>query len=122
MKLPDLSIDQVLSEWDRGGRLWSVEMGGLGPSYEQCIQILAFEILREFRDATADTRNAARDRAVARLDDAFHFSTAQVSAATNLANVIQKRGYRAALESVEPERLIQVTRDFPRMPTREVQS
>lgn len=39
------TIDEVvdhadlLKRWDAGDPIWSIEMGGLGPSHEQCIQI-----------------------------------------------------------------------------------
>ena len=35
-----------LRRWDAGGICWSIEMGGLGPGYEQCIQITVAEVLR----------------------------------------------------------------------------
>ena len=35
-----------LRRWDAGEGVWSIEMGGIGPGYEQCIQITAAEILR----------------------------------------------------------------------------
>jgi hypothetical protein len=36
-----------LRRWDAGESVWSVAMGGLGPGYEQAIQITAAEILRD---------------------------------------------------------------------------
>src|SRR3990172_708722 len=35
-----------LRRWDADQTVWSIEMGGLGPGYEQCIQITVAEILR----------------------------------------------------------------------------
>lgn len=35
-----------LKRWDDGRTVWSVEMGGLGPGYEQAIQITVAEVLR----------------------------------------------------------------------------
>src|SRR3990172_3354015 len=35
-----------LKRWDEGRGVWSIEMGGLGPGYEQCIHITCAEILR----------------------------------------------------------------------------
>lgn len=37
---------ELLARWDRGDVVHSIEMGGLGPGYEQCIQITTFEMLR----------------------------------------------------------------------------
>jgi hypothetical protein len=38
--------EEWLARWDAGRSVWSIEMGGLGPGYEQCIQITVAEILR----------------------------------------------------------------------------
>src|SRR4051812_39145710 len=41
-----VSVMDAIKKWDKGEILWSIEMGGLGPSYEQTIQIAVIEILR----------------------------------------------------------------------------
>ncbi len=38
---------EALALWDDGQIVWTIEMGGLGPGYEQCIQITVFEIVRD---------------------------------------------------------------------------
>lgn len=43
------TVEDVLRRWDEGSSVWSVEMGGLGPGYEQCIQVLAMELIRNDR-------------------------------------------------------------------------
>jgi hypothetical protein len=35
-----------LSRWDRGDTVWTVVLGGLGPSYDQCINIAVAEVVR----------------------------------------------------------------------------
>ncbi len=35
-----------LKRWDNDHAVWSVELGGMGPSYEQCIQVLVAEYVR----------------------------------------------------------------------------
>lgn len=37
----------ILQKWDNGDTVWTIEMGGLGPSYEQALQMAAIECLRE---------------------------------------------------------------------------
>jgi hypothetical protein len=37
---------EVVAAWDAGRVIWTVEMGGLGPGYEQTIQTLVVELLR----------------------------------------------------------------------------
>jgi hypothetical protein len=38
---------EALARWDDGKTVWTVEMGGLGPGYEQAIHVTAFELIRE---------------------------------------------------------------------------
>lgn len=44
----------LLSRWDDGKSVFTIEMGGLGPGYEQVIQIMTFEILRWFLATSPD--------------------------------------------------------------------
>lgn len=37
----------MLSKWDAGEPIWTVELGGFGPGYEQAIQIAAVEMARD---------------------------------------------------------------------------
>ena len=100
-------------------------MGGLGPGYEQAIQRLAFEIIREFADEPdLDSRLAMDAEEVLwktdfapRRDAIVHqcdsepwggFSGAQAGAASNLAFCVLRRGYRKALRELPSNRLIQV--------------
>src|SRR5437667_4684256 len=46
-----LTVDDALTRWDSGDSIFTVEMGGLGPGYEQCIHIVCFALLRHFKDA-----------------------------------------------------------------------
>ncbi len=41
-----MTLDEMLSAWDRGESIWSIELGGLGPGYEQAIQVAAVEFAR----------------------------------------------------------------------------
>lgn len=38
---------EQLRRWDSGDPIWTIEMGGMGPGYEQAIQVLAIEIVRD---------------------------------------------------------------------------
>lgn len=44
------TVEQLLNAWDKGETIWSVELGGLGPGYEQAIQVCAVEIARKLKD------------------------------------------------------------------------
>lgn len=52
-----------LSRWDAGETVWSVEMGGFGPAYEQALQVTAAEMVRELLTPTFADRITAADRA-----------------------------------------------------------
>lgn len=39
-------IQEWLKRWDEGKTVWSIEMGGMGPGYEQAIQISVAEVVR----------------------------------------------------------------------------
>lgn len=116
-----------LKRWDSGKTCWSIEMGGLGPGYEQCIHITLAEILRHLLDRKydhtlwTDAEAWKRDReeietasfANKRID-ALGLSGSQYGAAMNLAVQFYSRGPRAVMtdERVK-DRHIQVSSKFP---------
>ena len=112
------TVDDALALWDAGNSIFTVEMGGLGPVYEQAIQVLAFAIMRRVKDMDledADAVKGAADLIVHELSDELGGLTlAQVGAAKNLAYVVCRKGYRAALsEDAVKDRHIQVSKGFP---------
>lgn len=116
-----------LSRWDAGKSVWSIEMGGLGPGYEQCIHIVAAEILRHLLDAKYDHR-LWEDKDVWKKDresiekDGFAnervkelgISGAQWGAAVSLATALYAQGPRKIMNDPKvKDRQIQVSRVFP---------
>lgn len=116
-----------LSRWDSGRTVWSIEMGGLGPGYEQCIQIVTAAILRHFLlekyDAALwsdkDTWKQVRDATdkVLCADPAIKdlgLSGAQAGAAYSLAAALYKRGPMEVFKDEKvKDRHIQVSKTFP---------
>jgi hypothetical protein len=116
-----------LGRWDEGRSVWSIEMGGLGPGYEQCIQITAAEILRHLIADKVDTAKWTddgqwrRDREeIERMGFAnpiikqLGLSGAQWGAAMSLATSLYKQGPRALFnDPTLKDRKIQVQRTFP---------
>lgn len=116
-----------LKRWDDGGTVWSISMGGFGPSYEQCIQITAAEILRHMLERKYEPQ-AWEDQAIWERDckeiRAAGFANARISilglsgaqwgAAVGLAFQFYRRGPRAVMtdESVKDRRIL-VRRTFP---------
>lgn len=118
---PETVVD-ALERWDQGLPLFVVEMGGLGPGYEQCIQCVMFEILRAFPTfehlVTNETQWSPEvDRVIADLERAndLGLSGAQAEAAKSAAAMYLKQGYRQALEMAPEDRRIQVSRHWPRV-------
>lgn len=135
MGLPSVDIafhpvtaKDALERWDKGETVFTIEMGGLGPGYEQAIQILIFEIVRDnleakLPDFTADEKAAQEwysafgNASISRVDQACGgFSGAQVGAAKQVAYRALRDGWGKMLESVPDDRKIQVSKSFPKAP------
>lgn len=115
-----LDAREQLRRWDEGRSIWSIEMGGLGPGYEQAIQVLAIEIVRDNIDKPLPAETAYQDKwgdaTVTRIDKAcFGFSGAQVGAAKFLAYKWMSEGPANIQEVPElKDRHIQVSKLWPR--------
>jgi hypothetical protein len=126
------SAAQWLYRWDSGVIVWSIEMGGLGPAYEQCIQIVAAEILRDLLEHKPDPvrwdkenpdRDANWKEDLETLDkrvtasptvDRLGITGAQWGAALSLATGLYMRGPVECFSDPKmADRLIQVKRTFP---------
>lgn len=117
-----------LARWDAGRTVWSIEMGGLGPGYEQCIHITCAEILRHMLKvkydgiAWAEPDIWKRDREA--IDKALRdcevvhnlgLSGAQWGAALSIAVQLYRRGPCDVMaDPVVKGRHIQVSSNFPR--------
>lgn len=88
------TVDSLLASWDNGESIWTIEMGGLGPGYEQAIQVAAVEFARAGKDMprtdslTNDAKlfDAICSKTLEPIDDALGgLSGAQFGAAKWLA-------------------------------------
>ena len=130
---------EALALWDSGQPVFTAEMGGIGPDYEQCIHIMAFEVVRELLrrepllsscwDAveaaqTGDKEDAKRqarafigsvEAAVLALPLVRDIgsSDAQWDAAQNLAYITVRKGWAKALSELPDDRIIQVSNHWP---------
>lgn len=123
-----LTAEAALKKWDAGESVFTVEMGGLGPGYEQAIHVTVFELIRALNhlDWRAKAEGAedvgfitetyeVLDREIGRINTAFSLglSGAQAGAAKSLAYAVMVRGWREAVNSVEADRRTQVSKHWP---------
>ncbi len=116
---------EQLRRWDAGDTIWSIEMGGLGPGYEQAIQVLAIEIVRDEIDkplpnpAPREWGNETIGRIDYRKPDGTFtcggFSGAQVAAAKQIAYKWLEVGPVKLHKMVAEDRHIQVSNTWPRV-------
>ncbi len=118
-----------LARWDEGRSVFTIEMGGMGPGYEQAIQITAAEVLRHMLEKKYDHAKWsekdewARDRELIRdasfknkVIDGLGLSGAQYGAAVNLASRLYMDGPRKVMnEPSIKDRHIQASKTFPGM-------
>lgn len=116
-----------LKRWDSGEGVWSIEMGGLGPGYEQAIQITVAEVLRIMIagafDASrwmhseqwkADREKIEEEGFKNDTIERMGLSGAQWGAALNLAARLYANGPITVLTDKRIEdRKIQVSKSFP---------
>lgn len=122
------TVQDWLSKWDSGQSVFSVEMGGLGPGYEQAIHVAAAEIMRALLSLDIDKDRFKSDEeynrscwesvdgsdGVSAVMDRLHLSGAQFGAAKNVAAVFLLKGPRVALsDKAVKDRKIQVSKGFP---------
>ena len=118
-----ITAEDQLRLWDKGETIWSIEMGGLGPRYEQALQILAIEIVRDNLGKPLPDPNIPNcewgNSTVRRIDSPGNhlgFSGAQVSAARFLAYKWLSIGPTALMcEVAYRERHIQVSNIWPQV-------
>ena len=120
---PVTALD-ALARWDKGRSSASsviIMECLLGPGYEQAIQVLVFELIRDEGPPkplpSADDKDAYwnwGNTTISRIDETCcGFSGAQVGAARNLAYRAIRDGWGKMLESAPKDRLIQVSKHFP---------
>jgi hypothetical protein len=118
-------IKEWLRRWDAGESVWSVEMGGLGPSYEQAIQITAAEMIRILiaenfdlteRESYGKEFDALVSKKVFEVPQVKNLglSGAQFGSATCIADQLYRRTPKVALMDKQvKDRKILVQKSFP---------
>lgn len=118
------SAKEAVEMWDNDKTIWTIEMGGLGPGYEQCIQLLTMEVLRDHMNDQIPEKGTDEmkswwknfgEGAVKRTDEKVGgYSGAQVGAAKNLAYHFLMDGWEGVMSHPDvKDRHIQVNKIFP---------
>ncbi len=106
MKIAEENIDlkEALKRWDNNDTVWTIEKGGIGPGYEQVIQIGIFELCKDLIGIELPKDNVDKwfDEALfktmkreKRLDE---ITGAQAGAMKNIAFHFLKNGYSETLK------------------------
>ena len=113
------TLREAVEDWKTGETVWTAELGGLGPGYEQAIQILLWELCADHLDEPLPPNDMYGDwgkETISRLDEAcLGFSGAQVGAAKSTAWKFLKYGYKEMMDKLDKERHIQASKGFPRV-------
>lgn len=119
--ITDAAVDEAreqLSRWDAGDSVWLVSLGGIGPGYEQAIQVLLVEIVREAIGARPNTQGEwelVTQRVVSHHNETLGgLSGAQVGMAKNAAYLLLTRGWKSAVDVAHADRRILVSNHWPR--------
>ena len=119
----EMTAKEAVQRWDDGEPLWCIELGGLGPGYEQCIHVCAVEILRDaLASETPLDEKAFESLATATIS--FHngslggLSGCQAGMASQEAWLAYKHGWRGMLKTAQDQglddsRFIQVSKAWP---------
>jgi hypothetical protein len=116
---------EALAAWDAGEIVTTVELGGLGPGYEQAIQVLSFEIIRDAlaanymaTDENIKQLDMLADATVHRIDSMCGgFSGAQVGAAKWLAYRTLRDGWGHVIaQAAKKDQTTMVSRTWPNVP------
>lgn len=117
--LAAIDAAEQLRRWDAGETIWTIEMGGMGPGYEQAIQVCAIEIVRDNLGKAlpvdgSDEIRVFGDSTLSRIDNVLGGLTgAMFGAARQLAYKWIQIGPAKVLEHVPVDRRIQCSNAFP---------
>ena len=116
-------LKEAIKKWNEGSAVWTAELGGIGPGYEQAIQILFFEIMSRWGDNPLPESTEGSypieftnhvNEVVNDLDETcFGFSGAQVGAAKSAAWRFMSYGYSNMMNELGDSRRILVSRRCP---------
>lgn len=109
----------ALAGWDSKEPVFTIELGGLGPSYEQCMHITIFEVLRMIGDMDIslhrDTQCDVIDKAIRSVnrEEDLGLSGAQAAMIRRFVYTVMNHGWHDTIVKYDSDRHIQVCRKWP---------
>jgi hypothetical protein len=109
----------ALAGWDAGEPVFTIELGGLGPSYEQSMHIAIFETLRMIGDMDTalhrDTQCDVIDKAIRSIDrdEDLGLKAAQAAMIRRFVYTVMNHGWHDMIVKYDTDRHIQVCRAWP---------
>lgn len=111
-----MTIQEAIKQWNAGSPIFSIDMSGMGPGYEQGIQITVFEMIKllKFKCPNKAQTHKVLDDALAKVDKKYDIghSGASAGAAIWLAHKILSTGYAETINTAPKDRLIQVDNNW----------
>jgi len=122
---------QALERWDSGANIFTIELGGFGPGYEQTIHIGVFELIRSITknkkdeqilkmdENDWDTKDQLLDKHLMDISEKYDLglSGAQAGAIKRFTYNILEKGWREVVKDEKyKDRLIQVSKNWPKYP------
>ena len=118
----NITTEEVVKRWKNNNTVFSIELGGLGPGYEQALQIALFTILDHWLDKKIAPNTLTKNKRftkkcekdLEKLNLGKGLSGAQYGAARSTAYQFLKFGYSKMMKMCPKNRLIQVSKNFPK--------
>jgi hypothetical protein len=115
------NFSEAKKRWQSGDSIQTASLGGISPGYEQCIQILLWELVTQWDGKMPPPENKTypkkfdrfADKIISELDKKFGFSGAQVGAAKSTAYQFLHYGYEEMMAKLPDDRWIFVSKKFP---------
>jgi hypothetical protein len=110
---------EALASWDAKEPVFTIELGGVGPSYEQAMHIAIFEVLRLVGDMDIDlhkdTQTIIIQKAIKDANEEKHLRLTSAQADSILLFILRvlTQGWVKTITQYPTDRRIQVTRWFP---------
>jgi hypothetical protein len=112
----DITNEEVIDKWKKGESLFTVELGGLGPSYEQALQNFLFDLFAYLVDNKIPIKKLTTGKKYSKIyydicskvTDGRDLSGAMFDVAKGTAYQFYRYGYKEMMNKAPNDRTIQI--------------